>query len=83
MRIEPTKRKKNTICATVSPYIKKQVDELVASGDFSSMSDLVSIAISEFIGRYNREQKEKAAELSESLPSSKNEQPIIINHIDE
>lgn len=53
------KRNKETICATVSPYLKKQVEELVASEDFSSMSDLVSIAISEFVGAYKRQQKEK------------------------
>ena len=62
MSTEPSKRKKNTICATVSPYIKKQVDELVATGDFSSMSDLVSIAISEFIGQYKREQIQEESE---------------------
>jgi Arc/MetJ-type ribon-helix-helix transcriptional regulator len=51
--------KKESIHATVSPYIKKQAEELVASGDFSSMSDLVSVALAEFIGHYKREQKEK------------------------
>ncbi|TGC11572.1 hypothetical protein [Methanolobus halotolerans] len=65
--------KKESIHATVSPYIKKQAEELVATGDFSSMSDLVSIALAEFIGRYNREQKEKEAVLSN--------QPITIEHI--
>ena len=65
--------KKESIHATVSPYIKKQAEELVATGDFSSMSDLVSIALAEFIGRYNREQKEKEAALSS--------QPITIEHI--
>ncbi|WMW22769.1 hypothetical protein RE476_02805 [Methanolobus mangrovi] len=51
--------KKESIHATVSPYIKKQAEELVDTGDFSSMSDLVSVALAEFIGRYKREQKEK------------------------
>ncbi|WP_321420794.1 hypothetical protein [uncultured Methanomethylovorans sp.] len=31
---------------------------MVESEDFSSMSDLVSIALAEFIGKYYREQKE-------------------------
>jgi len=49
--------RKESIHATVSPYIKKQAEELVATEEFSSMSDLVSIALAEFIGRYKREQK--------------------------
>lgn len=61
-------RNKETISATVSPYIKKQVEELVASGDFSSMSDFVSIAISEFIGIYKREQKSRQDKEVEAEP---------------
>ena len=53
------KRNKYTISATVSPYLKEQVEELVASGKFSSISDVVSIAISEFVGAYKRDQLEK------------------------
>ncbi|MBN1134100.1 MAG: hypothetical protein JXA38_04160 [Methanosarcinaceae archaeon] len=63
--------------------MKRKAEELVVAKDFSSMSNLVNIALAEFIGKYNREQKEKAADLRESLSSSKNEQPIVINHIDE
>lgn len=43
--------KKGIIHATVSPYIMKRVDELVADGKFSSRSDLVSIALAEFINK--------------------------------
>jgi len=53
------KRNKYTISATVSPYLKEQVEELVATGKFSSISDVVSIAISEFVGAYKRDQVEK------------------------
>lgn len=53
------KRNKYTISATVSPYLKEQVEELVATGKFSSISDVVSIAISEFVGAYKRDQIEK------------------------
>lgn len=64
-----TKRNKESIHATVSPYLKKQADELVATEEFSSMSDLVSIALAEFIGRYNREQKENLV---------KQEEPVVV-----
>jgi len=47
------KRNKDTICATVSPYVKRRVLELVDSDDFSSMSDLVSVAVTDFIARYD------------------------------
>ncbi|WP_135390428.1 hypothetical protein [Methanolobus halotolerans] len=67
--------KKESIHATVSPYIKKQAEELVESKDFSSMSDLVSIALAEFIGRYKREQKEKDMEV-EGLLSTLSEKDI-------
>lgn len=53
------KRNKYTISATVNPYLKEQVEELVATGKFSSISDVVSIAISEFVGAYKRDQVEK------------------------
>jgi len=65
--------KKESIHATVSPYIKKQAEELVDTKDFSSMSDLVSIALAEFIGRYKREQKEREEAVSDK--------PIRIEHI--
>ena len=52
-------RKKNTICATVSPYLKKKVDELVGRGEFSSMSDLVSQSLAEFISRYESKKDEE------------------------
>lgn len=55
------KYKKESIHVTVSPYIKKQAEELVATEEFSSMSDLVSIALAEFIGRYKRERLETEA----------------------
>ncbi|AKB33382.1 hypothetical protein MSSIH_2692 [Methanosarcina siciliae HI350] len=52
-------RKKNTICATVSPYLKRKVDELVERGEFSSMSDLVSQSLAEFISRYESKRDEE------------------------
>jgi Arc/MetJ-type ribon-helix-helix transcriptional regulator len=66
------KQKKDSIHATVSPYIKKQAEALVETEEFSSMSDLVSIALAEFIGKYTRDQKEKEQECegNVSAPSS-------------
>ena len=49
------KQKKESIHATITPYVKRKAEELVASEEFSSMSDLVNIALAEFIGKYNRE----------------------------
>jgi Arc/MetJ-type ribon-helix-helix transcriptional regulator len=60
------KRKKETICATVSPYTKKKVDELVESGEFSSMSDLVSVAITEFLTKYLAEKQQSGRIVHES-----------------
>ena len=51
------KRNKETICATVSPYVKKRVLECVAEEEFSSMSDLVSVAVTEFIARHDAEKQ--------------------------
>lgn len=47
-------RNKITISITVSPYIKKRADELVESKQFSSVSDLVNIALTEFITKLDR-----------------------------
>ena len=52
----PSIRRKNTICATVSPYIAEKVERYVASGRFSSKSDLVSNAVMEFIIRLEAEE---------------------------
>ncbi len=43
---------KETICATVSPWLKERLEEVVAEKKFSSMSELVSLACHEFLLRY-------------------------------
>jgi Arc/MetJ-type ribon-helix-helix transcriptional regulator len=65
------KKKKENVTITLSPYLKKQLDQMVESGDFSSMSDLATMALTEFIGKYNQEQK----------ASSKTSAPISIDII--
>jgi len=52
------KRNKPMISASVSPYLKEEAEKLVKMGKFGSTSDLVGIALAEFIGRYKREHYE-------------------------
>ncbi|WP_319507378.1 hypothetical protein [uncultured Methanolobus sp.] len=58
---QPIKRKKNTICATVRSYTKRQVDALVQAGDFSSIYDLVNVALTEFFVKYESVKKKEVA----------------------
>lgn len=41
--------KKVTVNATLSPYIVKKMNKLIEDGGFSSVSDLISIAVTEFL----------------------------------
>jgi len=53
---------------TVSPRIGKQVDDLTTTGEFSSQSDLVSVALTEFFVREEqREHEKKMAQLYQVL----------------
>ena len=52
------KRNKETISATVSPYLKARVEEIVETGEFSSTSDFVSIAIMDFIKKLDARKDE-------------------------
>jgi hypothetical protein len=46
-------RNKATICATVSPWLKRKLEGLVNEGDdFASVSDIVSLACHEFLIRH-------------------------------
>jgi|GEM_PF-6847597 len=49
----PIRKRKENATITLSPYLKKQLDVLVDSGEFSSLSDLSTMAFSEFLARYN------------------------------
>ena len=78
------KRNKPMISASVSPYLKEEAEKLVKMGKFGSTSDLVSIALAEFIGRYKREHYEphksyEAVAEYEEEPSGKseNKRPVI------
>lgn len=50
--LNPCVRKKITLCATVSPYIAEKVDVLVEEKKFSSVSDLVGVALAEFLVKF-------------------------------
>lgn len=56
MELQPN-RKKVTVNATISPYLVKKMDKLIEDEEFSSSSDLISIAVTEFLVRYPCEMK--------------------------
>jgi Arc/MetJ-type ribon-helix-helix transcriptional regulator len=64
-----TTKNKAQLNSTVSPWIKKRIEEMVQTDDFSSISDVVSQALSEFIGRYD-EKKSREGESSVLRPAS-------------
>ena len=45
-------RNKATICATVSPWLKTRLERMVDGKEFSSVSDIVSLACHEFLIRH-------------------------------
>jgi len=52
-------RNKATICATVSPWLKRKLEAAVEKGDnFASVSDLVSLACQEFLLRHFPDSKD-------------------------
>jgi hypothetical protein len=51
-------RNKATICATVSPWLKTRLERMVDGKEFSSVSDIVSLACHEFIIRHFPDQDE-------------------------
>jgi PAS domain S-box-containing protein len=64
-------KRKQQINATVSPWIKKQCMELAGTPEFSSVSDVVSLALSEFFGKYDyiktKELKERETRIPDLL----------------
>jgi len=64
--LDRIKRRKAVINCTVSPYIKSRIDEMVAYGMFSTISDAVAIALMELI---NRNEDELKALMSEHRKS--------------
>ncbi|MGB9929520.1 MAG: sensor histidine kinase [Methanosarcina sp.] len=71
-------KKKEQINATVSPWIKKRCLELAGTSEFSSVSDVVSLALSEFLGKYDylktkelKERENRVTDLLEALMKTK------------
>jgi len=52
MKKTKEQRNKATICATVSPWLKTRLEAMVDGKEFSSVSDIVSLACHEFMIRY-------------------------------
>lgn len=53
----PKTRRKERITVYVSPYLYKEIQEIIKSGDFSSESDVGYQALSRFIEEYKKEKK--------------------------
>ena len=59
-------RNKATICATVSPWLKTRLEKMVDGKEFSSVSDIVSLACHEFMIRYFSDRESKPAVADET-----------------
>jgi len=59
-------RNKAIICATVSPWLKTRLEKMVDGKEFSSVSDIVSLACHEFMIRYFSDRESKPAVAEES-----------------
>jgi Arc/MetJ-type ribon-helix-helix transcriptional regulator len=57
--MKQTGKRKETVTATISPYIKTQAQELIEAGYFSSMSDFVAIAMAELAAKCARRASNK------------------------
>jgi two-component system, sensor histidine kinase PdtaS len=60
-------KNKDQISATVSPWIKKQCLEMAQGPDFTSVSDIVSQALSEFIAKYNEKKTKETKKHEENV----------------
>jgi Arc/MetJ-type ribon-helix-helix transcriptional regulator len=57
MKKSTVARKKKTIYATLSPHLVKKMNRLIGDGDFSSVSDVVSVAVTEFLVKFPDNEK--------------------------
>jgi Arc/MetJ-type ribon-helix-helix transcriptional regulator len=53
---------KEKINITISPYLKREADKVLESGDFASMSELVSISLTKFFATYQTTEKSETIE---------------------
>ncbi len=64
-------RNKATICATVSPWLKTRLEQMVDGKEFSSMSDIVSLACHEFMIRYFSDRESMKPKVAEESTKTK------------
>jgi len=55
----PKTKRKERITVYVSPYLYKEIQEMISRGDFSSESDVGYQALSHFVEEYKKEKKKK------------------------
>jgi hypothetical protein len=48
-------RKKPVVSGTISPLHKRKIDKLVEAGEFASISDFLSQAVSDFLNKYEQD----------------------------
>lgn len=61
-------KRKEQINATVSPWLKKRCTEIAQGPDFSSISDIVSQALSEFIAKYDDKKDKETKKHEKKIP---------------
>jgi hypothetical protein len=59
MCLQSKRGKKVNIRATVSPYLSKKMNRLVENEDFGSVSDVISVAVTEFLVKYQNKEEVK------------------------
>lgn len=57
----PIRKRKETLNVTISPYLKKKIEVLVETDEFSSASDLATTALTEFLAKHELEQEKMGA----------------------
>ncbi len=55
------RKKKRDVTITMSPYLKLQLDNIIDLGEFTSISELITHASTEFIVRYKLEKENESA----------------------
>ena len=72
--MQKSNTKKVSIHATVSPYIKRNAEKLVETNNFSSMSDLVSTALIQFMNTLqpNNEKNDNTKSSRDKIKNSEN-----------
>jgi len=59
--------KKERLSISISPYLKKKLKEMEKSRDFANISEIVNLAIAEFIGKYEAQGKLKPRKSAEEI----------------